>query len=84
MADWKPIKDAPKDGRPVLLWARLKTAPAGRAAGYPIVGFWHDIISEWRVAPEHLSDEALIATYWNERSFCPLNSRNIPKSISSC
>jgi hypothetical protein len=28
MMDWKPIKDAPKDGRSVLLWARLKSASA--------------------------------------------------------
>jgi hypothetical protein len=28
MTSWKPIQDAPKDGRSVLLWARLKISPA--------------------------------------------------------
>ena len=29
MTDWKPIGDnPPRDGRPVLLYARLKSAPA--------------------------------------------------------
>ena len=36
MTSWKPIEDAPKDGRSVLLWARLKTPPAEQDdIGYP-------------------------------------------------
>jgi hypothetical protein len=27
--DWKPIKTAPRDGTPVLVWARWRNAPAG-------------------------------------------------------
>lgn len=67
MMTWKPIEDAPKDGRSVLLWARLKTVPAERDdIDYPIVGFWLRNIG-WKVAPELLnSDEELIPTYWTE------------------
>ena len=36
MTSWKLIEDAPKDGRSVLLWARLKTPPAEQDdIGYP-------------------------------------------------
>ena len=67
MTSWKPIEDAPKDGRLVLLWARLKTPPEERDdIGYPIVGFWLRNIG-WKVAPELLNrDEELIPTYWTE------------------
>jgi hypothetical protein len=67
MRSWKPIEDAPKDGRSVLLWARLKTPPEERDdIGYPIVGFWLRNIG-WKVAPELLNrDEELIPTYWTE------------------
>ena len=42
MTSWKPIEDAPKDGRSVLLWARLASAPAERDDfSFPVVGFWH-------------------------------------------
>ena len=55
MTSWKPIEDAPKDGRSVLLWARLKTIPAEQDdIGYPIVGFWLRDIG-WKVAPEFLN-----------------------------
>ena len=66
MTSWKPIKDAPKDGRSVLLWARIKTVPPGNVDFSPIVGFWHKDIEQWRVAPEHLSGEVLIPTYWTK------------------
>ena len=46
-------EDAPKDGRPVLLWARLKSAPAEKgAASYPIVGRWDNW--QWQAAPDLL------------------------------
>jgi hypothetical protein len=66
MTSWKPIKDAPKDRRSVLLWARIKTVPPGNVDFSPIVGFWHKDIEQWRVAPEHLSGEELIPTYWTK------------------
>ena len=34
MTDWKSMEDAPKDGRPVLLWAKFKIAPAEREIYY--------------------------------------------------
>jgi hypothetical protein len=66
MTNWKQIEDdPPKDGRPVLLWARLKSAPAERdAPSYPIVGRrdnWR-----WQATPDLLSSAALIPTYWTE------------------
>lgn len=65
MTNWRPIKDAPRDGTPVLLWARLKISPSGSGDFYPIVGFWHRSIERWKVVPEHLnSEEELVATHW--------------------
>jgi hypothetical protein len=61
---WKPIGNAPKDGTPVLLWARLKISLPSNDF-YPIVGFWHRSIERWKVLPEHLNrEEELIASYW--------------------
>ena len=60
MMSWKPIEDAPKDGRSVLLWARLKSAPAEKdAPGYPTVG-------RWQATRDLLSSAPLIPTYWTE------------------
>ena len=55
MTNWRPIEEAPETGRPVLLWARLKTNPPGLNDFYLIVGFWHHSIEEWKVWPEHLA-----------------------------
>ena len=55
MTSWKLMKDAPRNGRPVLLWARLKSVPADRdSVSYPIVGFWLRNFG-WKVAPEILN-----------------------------
>jgi hypothetical protein len=48
MTNWRPIEEAPRDGRSLLLWARLKTHPPGSDDFYPIVGFWHHFIQEWK------------------------------------
>ena len=67
MTSWKPIEDAPKDGRSVLLWARLASAPAERDDfSFPVVGFWHIAFERWKVAPALLGEKALIPTYWTE------------------
>jgi hypothetical protein len=67
MASWKPIADAPKNGTPVLLWARLKSNPPGDDDFYPIVGFWHRSIQRWKVSPEHLNgQEDLIPSFWSK------------------
>jgi len=72
MMNWKPIEDAPKDGTPLLLWARLKSCPPGGEDFYPIVGYWHRSIQRWKVLPEHLNgDEDLIADYWAELPAAP-------------
>jgi hypothetical protein len=58
-ANWKTMDTAPRNGTKVLLWATLKTAPAGDEH-HPVVGFWHKSIKKWKVAPEHLSGDELI------------------------
>jgi hypothetical protein len=65
VTDWKPIEDAPKNGMPVLLWARMKSSPPGGDDFYAIVGFWHRSVQRWKVSPEHLNrEEDLIALFW--------------------
>lgn len=65
MTSWNPINTAPRNGRPLLLWARFKSSPPGEATFYPVVGFWHRSIDRWKVAPEDLNgSEELIATHW--------------------
>jgi hypothetical protein len=73
MTNWKTIENAPKDGRPVLLWARFKTQPAEKEVqSYPVVGFWHKSIGRWKVFPEDLNrGEELIPTYWVELPKAP-------------
>jgi len=67
MTSWKPIEDAPRDGRSVLLWARLASAPAERDDfSFPVVGFWHIAFERWKVAPALLGEKGLIPTYWTE------------------
>ena len=65
MTNWKPIEEAPKDGTPVLLWARLKCHPPSGDDYHLIVGFWHPAIQRWKVSPEHLNRaEDLTASHW--------------------
>ena len=65
LTNWKPIDSAPKNGTPVLLWARLKSSPPSDDDLYPIVGFWHASVQRWKVSPEHLNrEEDLIASCW--------------------
>jgi hypothetical protein len=67
MTDWKPIESAPRDGSSMLLWARLKSVPPGTNDFCSIVGFWHNSIKQWKVAPEILNkDEVLDARCWAE------------------
>lgn len=64
MTHWEPERTAPKDGRAVLLWARLSSHPPEPNSHFPIVGFWHQTIMCWKVAPECLNpQEGLIATH---------------------
>lgn len=43
----------------------------------PIVGFWHKDIGRWKVAPEHLSGEELIPTYW-------MKIPEVPQAVVIC
>lgn len=65
MTKWQSIETAPRDGTPLLLWARLKSKPPTGDDFHPIVGFWHRSIERWKVTPDDLnSEDDLIATYW--------------------
>jgi hypothetical protein len=41
MIDWKPIDIAPKDGSPVLLWARLRAHPFEKDSYFEVIGYFH-------------------------------------------
>lgn len=63
--NWNPMESAPRNGTPVLLWARLRSNPPSPDDWYPIVGFWHASIQQWKVSPEHLNrEEDLNASHW--------------------
>lgn len=66
MTNWRSIEhDAPKDGRPVLLCARINRYPAGHHEKYLVVGFWHRPIERWRVWPELLNQiDDLNPSHW--------------------
>jgi len=68
MTNWKPMDNAPRDGRPVLLWARLKSVPPGSNDHSPIVGFWNKSIDRWEATPDlsYLGSEVLIPKYLTE------------------
>ena len=70
MSDWNPISTAPKDGRKLLLFTRLKSDP--EMAFYPVIGHWNDALQAWKLTPEHLSAaEELIPSLWNELPHLP-------------
>jgi hypothetical protein len=66
MTGWKSIESAPKDGRPLLLFATLKTISPGLSnKPVPVVGHWHRAIERWKVWPDHLGGGAeLLPTHW--------------------
>jgi hypothetical protein len=64
MTAWKPIASAPKDGRKLLLFARLKSDPHHEYG--PVVGYWlSEQVEQWK---PHLLDrgDELIPTWWLE------------------
>jgi hypothetical protein len=72
---WQSIETAPKDGRPVLLWARLRSHPPSEDDFHRIVGFWHRAIGRWKVSPEELNgQEDLIAVLWSALPEPPTNN----------
>jgi hypothetical protein len=64
---WKDESSAPRDGRTLLLVARLNTDGTRFA---PLVGFWHQTEHEWRPEPTDDGTE-LIVTHWMEISTLP-------------
>jgi hypothetical protein len=63
---WKPIEHAPKDGKPLLLWARLKSSRPELDDFFPVVGIWHLQIMTWMGHPQHLRGDELRPTHWAE------------------
>jgi hypothetical protein len=63
MTDWKPMDTAPKDGRSVLLWARLAVYPLEPDSFFEVVGYFHRApgVERWKTRE---TDEDLIAKYW--------------------
>jgi hypothetical protein len=75
MMNWQPITNEQKNGKPLLLWARMKSCPPEPNDHYPIVGFWHESIKDWKVYPEHLNrGEELIASHWTALPATPEES----------
>jgi hypothetical protein len=63
MTDWEPMNTAPKDGRPLLLWARLRAHPPEKDSFFEIVGFFHRAsgVERWKGRE---TEEDLEAKYW--------------------
>jgi hypothetical protein len=55
------MANAPKDGNPVLLFARLNID--GAVPG-PVVGFWHLTEHEWRPLPHDPEGTELYPSHW--------------------
>jgi hypothetical protein len=55
MTDWKPGITAPRDGGPVLLWARLSAHPFEPGSYFAVVGYYHDAsgIERWKSCETH-------------------------------
>jgi len=60
--EWKLHKDAPKDGRPILMIARLNIHGEKPKA---MVGYWHLTQHQWRAIPADQGTE-LKLFYWTE------------------
>ena len=70
MSDWKPISTAPKDGRKLLLFARLKSD--ADMTFYPVIWHWNDAVHAWKATPEQLNAiEELMPSLWNEIPHLP-------------
>jgi hypothetical protein len=62
MTDWKPIDTAPRDGRSVLLRARLRANPPEIGNSLVVVGYWCPYpVERWKTRD---GDEDLYATHW--------------------
>jgi hypothetical protein len=59
---WNSPNDAPKDGRPILMIARLVVDGEKPRA---MVGHWHPTEHEWRASPID-QGEKLMLFYWME------------------
>jgi hypothetical protein len=63
MIDWQPIETAPMDGRPVLLWARLRAHPPEPGSFFEVVGYYNRAsgVERWKTRE---TDEDLEAIHW--------------------
>ena len=64
MTNWKSMDDAPKDGRKLLLFARLKIIPDDVLS--PFDGFWDLRMNKWKVAHDIFEIHELIPSWWME------------------
>jgi hypothetical protein len=62
--NWKTPDSAPKDGTPLLLFAKLDYPQEEPG---PIVGHWDSAVHQWRPLPELLDKGVkLVLSYWTD------------------
>jgi hypothetical protein len=63
MTDWQPMESAPKDGRSMLLWARLRANPPESNDHFEVIGYFNHAsgVERWKARE---TDEDLEPDYW--------------------
>lgn len=69
--EWRPIKDAPKDGTVILLWGKLRDPGLTEwhsTGKLRVVGYWDHVDSAW----------SLVSTPWTGPFFDPVCWAELP------